>query len=354
MAAVSFPPPPTIVDAPAPSSSKQSAFSAAVSPLANAYNRFSSWRASLGLPGPGTVENLGKEAKQALATNFLLDGARADMTKVLSVEPAFQVTHSFQLASQSMPSSYNLATVFATQDTFMQGNVDNEGNVTMRFNKGWSPSHTSKVQGQFSTTPGHNMLQLEHDYLGSDYSLNAKAINLSPTDGTGMYVGSYLQSVTKNLAIGSEVLYQNAGPGMADFSTSWLAKLSASDKSWIGTAQVQAMGILQASYWHKLSEKVEAAAELQLIAAPSRRDAIATVGAKYDLRMSQLRAQIDSTGKVGMVLEQKIAPTFMFTISGELDHFKNAAKIGVGVMIESSSLTPEEMGMVPQPGSVPL
>jgi mitochondrial import receptor subunit TOM40 len=29
--------------------------------------------------------------------------------------------------------------------------------------------------------------------------------------------------------------------------------------------------------------------------------------------------------------------------------FQNAAKVGVGVMIESSSLTPEEMGMIPQP-----
>ena len=27
---------------------------------------------------------------------------------------------------------------------------------------------------------------------------------------------------------------------------------------------------------------------------------------------------------------------------------QNAAKVGVGVMIESSSLTPEEMGMTPQ------
>jgi mitochondrial import receptor subunit TOM40 len=29
---------------------------------------------------------------------------------------------------------------------------------------------------------------------------------------------------------------------------------------------------------------------------------------------------------------------------------QNAAKVGVGVMIESTSLTPEEMGLVPPPG----
>jgi mitochondrial import receptor subunit TOM40 len=52
------------VDAPAPSSSKQGGLSAAVSPLTGAYNRFAEWRASLGLPGPGAVENLGKETKR--------------------------------------------------------------------------------------------------------------------------------------------------------------------------------------------------------------------------------------------------------------------------------------------------
>lgn len=29
---------------------------------------------------------------------------------------------------------------------------------------------------------------------------------------------------------------------------------------------------------------------------------------------------------------------------------QNASKFGIGVMVESSSLTPEEMGMPPQPG----
>ena len=166
------------------------------------------------------------------------------------------------------------------------------------------------------------MLQLEHDYVGRDYSANIKAVNPSPIDGSGMYIGTYLQSVSKNLALGVETLYQNLGPGMSDFSTSYLAKLAATDKSWIATAQVQPMGIVQATYWHKLSDKVDAAADLQLIASPQRRDAIATVAAKYDLRLSTLRAQIDSTGKVGMLLEQKIAPTFTFSVGGELDHFK--------------------------------
>lgn len=166
------------------------------------------------------------------------------------------------------------------------------------------------------------MVQVEHDYQGQDFSFNAKAINPWPTDLTGIYIGSYLQSLTKNLALGVETLYQRPQPEVSETTTSYLAKFISTDKNWIATAQVQPAGIVQATYWHKLSDKVEVAADLQLIAAPTRRDAIATLGAKYDLRLSTFRAQVDSTGKVAALLEQRFTPAFAFLISGEIDHFK--------------------------------
>jgi len=166
------------------------------------------------------------------------------------------------------------------------------------------------------------MVQLEHDYQGQDYSLNAKAVNPWPTDLTGIYIGSYLQSFTKNIALGVEALFQRPTPDVAELSTSYLAKFTSTDKHWIATAQIQPAGLVQATYWQKLSEKVEVAADLQLIAAPTRRDAIATLGTKYDLRLATFRAQVDSTGKVSALLEQRFTPAFAFLISGEIDHFK--------------------------------
>jgi mitochondrial import receptor subunit TOM40 len=166
------------------------------------------------------------------------------------------------------------------------------------------------------------MIQLEHDYQGRDFNLNFKGINPSPTDFTGVYIGSYLQSVTKNLALGVESLWQRPNPQVSEISASYLAKYTSSDKNWIATAQLQPAGVLQATYWQKLSEKVEVAADLQLIAAPARHDAIATIGAKYDLRLATFRAQLDSTGKVSALLEQRFTPTFAFMVSGEIDHFK--------------------------------
>lgn len=166
------------------------------------------------------------------------------------------------------------------------------------------------------------MIQVEHDYQGQDFSFNAKAVNPWPADLTGIYIGSYLQSFTKNLALGVETIYQRPSPDLSEISTSYLAKFTGTDKNWIASAQLQPAGILQATYWQKLSEKVEVAADLQLIAAPARRDAVATLGAKYDLRLSTFRAQLDSTGKVSALLEQRFTPAFAFLVSGEIDHFK--------------------------------
>ena len=113
--------------------SKSSYFSP-ISPFADAYDRFAQWRADLGLPHPGTVEILQKEVKCTCTcqvcvdnlnicpafvathlSNYIFDGARADLTKSLSANPLFQVTHSFALGSQTLPSSYNFGAIFANQ-----------------------------------------------------------------------------------------------------------------------------------------------------------------------------------------------------------------------------------------------
>jgi mitochondrial import receptor subunit TOM40 len=54
---------PPLPPAPSPPASSYSSYFNPVSPFFNAYDRFSSWRRDLGLPHPGSVENLGKEVK---------------------------------------------------------------------------------------------------------------------------------------------------------------------------------------------------------------------------------------------------------------------------------------------------
>lgn len=216
------------------------------------------------------------------------------------------------------------------------------------------------------------MLQLEQDINGPDFAINLKAINPSPTlDGSGIYLASFLQAITPNIALGAELLHQRPKGDRVESSISYLAKITGGGNSssygsstfspsgaslampgtstarrWIATAQWQAaMSALQATYWQQVSDKVEAGAELQAVLGGRQKEAIATLGAKYDFRAATFRGQVDSAGKVAMVLEQRINPALQITLSGEIDHWKNSARFGLGVMIEVAPNVSQEQLM---------
>ena len=176
------------------------------------------------------------------------------------------------------------------------------------------------------------MAQFEHEYTGNDFSASLKMLNPSFFDGgvTGIYIGSYLQSVTPKLAIGMETLWQRPsltqGPECA---VSYCGRYKSED--WVATAQLQAaMGTLTTSYWRKLSDKVQAGVEMNLGLVPApggmmgggiQKEGVTTVGAKYDFRMSTFRAQVDSKGKLSCVLEKRVAPPVMMSFAADIDHF---------------------------------
>lgn len=171
-----------------------------------------------------------------------------------------------------------------------------------------------------------SMIQFEHDRAGRDYSLNFKAYNPGVTDATGVFMGSYLQSVTKRLALGAECIWQRPNAEVEEANMSYMAKyVGGAERDWIATAQfLGSQGVVQGSYWQRLSDKVEAGAELTFAPAPMPKDrkAQATVAAKYDFRLATLRAQLDSQGKVSAYLEQRFTPAFSFLVTGEIDHWK--------------------------------
>jgi len=154
-------------------------------------------------------------------------------------------------------------------------------------------------------------------------------MNPSILDGplTGIYIGSYMQSITPRLALGLEAIYQRPAANMGPESVvSYAGRYRGDD--WIASAQLMTQGGLQASYWKRLSDKLETGVDVSLQAAPSsmmgdiKKEGTATFGAKYDFRMSSFRAQIDSAGKLGVLLEKRIVPMVQITFAGQLDHAK--------------------------------
>ena len=230
------------------------------------------------------------------------------------------------------------------------------------------------------------MVQFDNEYTGNDFTASLKTLNPSIIDGglTGIFIGSYLQSVTPSLALGLEAIWQraalNEGPQTA---VSYCAKYKGSD--WIASAQFQAQGAITTSYWRRLTDKVEAGVDLNLqfaglsgaggmMGGPIRKEGVTTVGAKYDFRMSTFRAQVDSTGKLSCLLEKRVAPPVQLTFAADMDHFKvrsilctlkrelifhvqQQAKIGLAVSIEAGSeelQEQQEMAGGPAPAQIPF
>lgn len=81
------------------------------------YDSFSVRRRDLGLPNPGTIENVSREVqKDVLLANFMFTGLRADITKVFGVSPLFRMSHAFTMGSQGNLPPYAFSTMFGSSD----------------------------------------------------------------------------------------------------------------------------------------------------------------------------------------------------------------------------------------------
>lgn len=75
--------------------------------LGDVINSFSERRAKLGLTNPGTIENISREVQRdVFLNNSMFTGVRADLTKVFSMNPLFQVSHAFAMGDRLTPYSF--------------------------------------------------------------------------------------------------------------------------------------------------------------------------------------------------------------------------------------------------------
>lgn len=178
---------------------------------------------------------------------------------------------------------------------------------------------------------GGAQFQIDNEYVGKDFTAQLKGINPSILDGalTGVFVGSYMQAVTPRLGLGLEAVYNRLAANMGPESVLSYAARYKGD-GWIASGQLLTQGSLSAAYWKRITDRVEAGVDMNLIlGAPGvglmggpRKDGTGTLGVKYDFRASNFKAQIDTSGKVACVLEKRVVPLVGITFSGEMDHSK--------------------------------
>lgn len=348
---------------------------AVVTRIADLYTGFKDRREALGLSNPGTIDNIAKEVeKDVFLNNYAFTGLRAEITKMFSATPLFQISHSLSMGSQMLP-PYQFSAMYGNPKIFCQASVDNDFSFQGRFNWRWNSALVTKMSAQMQPGSEQAMFQLENDYQGADFTANVKAMNPSMLDGglTGIFVGDYLQSITPRFALGVSAMWSRAAMSVGpEALVSYAARYKSQD--WIASARVLGAGSIQGSYWRRIAEKVDAGVDVSLQLVPAmvgpgmmpmggKREGIATLGARYEFRNSVFRAQGDSQGRLACLLEKRVAPPVMMTFAGEIDHMKvpqdrtmpmsclcankrqGQAKIGLAVQIENA---PEELQQMDQ------
>ncbi|OUM65202.1 hypothetical protein PIROE2DRAFT_41901 [Piromyces sp. E2] len=317
------------------------------------FDRIRKIRENLDLPCPGSFESLHREAKSVLASpQYLFEGAKIELQSNLS--PNFQVTHLMSFASQANPNQYIFGAVYGGARSLLQGQIDTDGSLFARAHFNWKnppppplfhtiyeqaefisrphPQSTTKFVAQLSTDDGHSVINLEHDHVGKDYAINVKLFNPNIVDNppnkntstTGIFIASFLKSITKHLTVGAEYLLQKQTPEMEESNISFVARYQGRfnehfNRIYVFTATYQpANGVFNASYFYKLNHRLEMATELQALV-NGRKEALCTAGFKLDTHYATIRGIIDSKGKIGTVLEEKLAPGFNFTVSINID-----------------------------------
>ncbi len=180
------------------------------------------------------------------------------------------------------------------------------------------------------------MCQMDTDYLGPEFnSLNFRAINANPGNSTGIFMASYLQSISKSWMLGVEGVLQRPIPDIEEAGMSLFARWQNPGQSSIFTLTLQNLLGIQASYYHKVSDQVELCTELQAVLAGPQVEAVAHAGCKLEYRQACVRAQVDSLGKMAVFLEERLMGRMALLLSGEMDHIKGRSKFGVGLSIEN-------------------
>ncbi|CAK9442225.1 uncharacterized protein LODBEIA_P59680 [Lodderomyces beijingensis] len=316
--------------------------------LNDVYITISEHRKNLGLINPGTIENLNKEVSRDVFLNqYFFTGLRADLNKAFSISPAFQTSHTLSIGSDLPP--YAFSALYASEDLFFQGNICDDKSFSGRINYGWDKHNISKLTLQILERQPP-MVQLEQDYQANDFSINLKTLNPSFLYGgfSGVAVASLLQSLTPKFALGLEAMYSMQPLSPPDTAVSYVARYNNNGK-WIASAQLQAQGSLVASFWKKVSDKVEAGVETQIAATMKQVpdplmgvgfepviEGTTTIGAKYEYRTAVFRGQLDSRGKISAFLEKRILPTVSVLFSGEIDQFKRSSRLGLGLQFEAA------------------
>ncbi|XP_062196470.1 mitochondrial import receptor subunit TOM40-1-like isoform X2 [Phragmites australis] len=217
-------------------------------------------------------------------------------------------------------SNYEFGANFLDPRMMLVGRVSHDGRVNARVKCDLTDNLSLKINAQLTNEPHYSQGMFNFDYKGKDFRSQFQIGN------NAFYGGNYIQSVTKNLSLGTEAFWlgqqRKSGVGfVARYDT----------KKMVVTGQIASTGMVALSYVQKISEKVSLASDFMYN--QMTKDVTASFGYDYMLRQCRLRGKVDTNGVVSALLEERLTPGVNFVLSAEVDHWKKDHRFGFGMTV---------------------
>lgn len=282
------------------------------------------------LPNPGTFEDLFKKVKELLPNP--LEGCKMVINKGISNH--FQVSHSLNLSSFGSSSYHFGATYVGTKQIspteafpVMLGDIDTSGSLNAQI----IHQLTDRIRGKFVVQTQQTqwgVYQGELEYRGPSYTGVVTLANVNPLEETGIVVAHYLQSVTKRLSLGAELLY-HYGQGNQATIISGAAKYAT--ENWLAAGTLGPTSC-HLAYYHK-GKEIEFGVEFE--SNFRAQETAVTLGYQIELPQGVLfKGMVDSNWTVCGTLEKKLQPIpFTFTLSALMNQKKDQSRFGFGIML---------------------
>lgn len=217
------------------------------------------------------------------------EGARVVVNKGLSNH--FQVSHTVNLSSAT-PSGYRFGATYvgtkqlSPNEAFpvILGDIDPSGNLNANIIHQFTPNIKTKFVSQIQQQKV-TALQISSDYKGKDCTASLTVANPNILNGSGVIVAHYLQSVTKQLALGGELAYQY-GPNVPGNE---IAVMAAAGRYTSGLSTISGtVGLagVHICYYQKASDQLQIGAEFETNF--RMQEATATIGYQVDLPKADL------------------------------------------------------------------
>lgn len=288
-----------------------------------------------------SYEMLHSEANNVSAGLFLFSGLRAQIGKTLNRFCYLQ--QGFIVDGITQPSTYNLGGVISTGKEQCHISFEPSSQIfNAKLQVEPLPRIYLKAQTQGNLDGSQKYFQLEAEYVGSHSNMSAKIINPKIKNKEGVFVGNFIKKITKRFSIGSEFVVQREkeveddrkknitrmGHGMS-------VKCSSKDSRSVFCLTVQNFSGISSSYYHRLTDETELSTELHATFSEYKKEVICSTSVKTVHDSTTIRSMLDTTGRLGVFLEEKLFNGVCLFLSGELSGFNSIGKAGIGVSIEN-------------------